>query len=207
MNSHWSQVDILVLQRESGTLLFFWFDVIFWIYVANLALWAKTGRLAPECHYSYLLDPDGLGTGWICWESWSQHIQWLVILLMRSVHHACRNCGTNHNHSGLLLLKEYLWLSPLAQNSCHLRIETLLKLLPRECRFYNRFWVQGIIWPVTHVPTHVPWELLLDLPSLVGEWHHSLCRYRAVASKGHPDSGILRLWLPVWLKPARSLKA
>jgi len=38
MNSHWSQVDILVLQRESGTLLFFWFDVIFWIYVADLAL-------------------------------------------------------------------------------------------------------------------------------------------------------------------------
>src|SRR5712691_5118164 len=28
------------------------------------------------------LEPDGLGTSWMYWESWSQVIQWHVILLM-----------------------------------------------------------------------------------------------------------------------------
>jgi len=40
--------------------------------------------------WASLLDPDGLENGWICWESWSQDIQSLVILLMHGHLEAAR---------------------------------------------------------------------------------------------------------------------
>ena len=33
-----------------GPMSLSWFDIIFWIYVGNLALCAQTGQLAPVCH-------------------------------------------------------------------------------------------------------------------------------------------------------------
>jgi len=63
---------ILVLSHIATLYALLWFDTVLWLYVANLALCATLGRLAPACGdksrlvFWSLLEPDGVGSCWIC---------------------------------------------------------------------------------------------------------------------------------------------
>ena len=64
--------------------------------------YGTTGASGSFKIWASFLEPDGLGTCWICWKSWSQDIQWGVILLMEllsaSLHQAASSRAFTRFH-------------------------------------------------------------------------------------------------------------